>query len=403
MDALSKLRSIDPYMHTEKSAVTLQTSGSGSGTTNAPPLREASAFCEREESFRRLVSLPVHYAVLPNGGHIPLLKTALTTACERNCTYCAFRVGRDFRRQTFSPAELAKVFIQLYQSGVVKGLFLSSGVAGGGCQTQDRLLASAEILRRRYKFQGYIHLKIMPGAERAQVEQGMRLADRVSVNLEAPTDARLSKLAPQKQFLTELLEPLKWVEQIRQEQPPHLGWNGRWPSSTTQFVVGAIDETDTELLQATQNLHRSLGLTRVYFSGFEPVSGTPLEGQPAVDPLRSVRLYQASFLLRDYGFDFEDLSFSGDGNLPLSMDPKMAWAQIHLRENPLEINRATYEELLRVPGIGPVNAKRIISQRKEGGIRSMGSLRKMGVVLERAAPYLLVHGHHPPVQIPLPL
>ena len=396
MDALSKLRSIDEYMVTEVTGEKLYTPETQTG---CPLDAKASA----EAAYRRLVSLPVHYAVMPNGKFISLLKTALTTGCERNCTYCAFRSGRDFRRQTFSPDELAKVFMQMYRAGVVQGLFLSSGVAGGGCRTQDRLLDTAEILRGRYAFRGYMHLKIMPGAQKAQVERGMQLADRVSVNLEAPTDARLHRLAPQKQFLTELLQPLKWVEEIRRDRPGWEGWNGHWPSSTTQFVVGAIDETDMELLQITHFLHRNLKLSRVYFSGFSPISDTPLEGHPAVDPLREVRLYQASFLLRDYGFDFEEMDFSQKGNLRLDVDPKLAWAQVNLAGQPVEVNTAEKQQLLRVPGIGPVLAERILAERRVGRITSVASLKKMGVSLQRAAPFILVDGFQPPRQMELPL
>ena len=256
----------------------------------------------------------VHPAVMPNGKRIKLLKPLLTSACERDCTYCAFRSGRDFRRATFGPDELAALFFRLYQAGVAEGIFLSSGVAGGGTRTQDRLIATAEILRRRYHFRDYIHLKIMPGAERDQVAAAMRLADRVSVNLEAPNEQRLTRLAPHKTFADELLQRLRWVEAIRREMP------GRWPSSTTQFVVGAAGESDVELLTTTDYLHRQVGLARAYFSGFSPVPDTPLESHPPVQPQREHRLYQSSFLLRDYGFDVEELAFDEAGNLPLDVD-----------------------------------------------------------------------------------
>ena len=150
-------------------------------------------------------------AALPNGRRISMLKTLLTSACERNCNYCPFRAGRDMRRATFKPDEFARVFMYLHKSGAVEGIFLSSGVVNGGIRTQDQLLATAEILRRKYQYQGYLHLKIMPGVEIAQVEQAMLLADRVSINLEAPNDARLQKLAPKKQFMDELMQDRKSV------------------------------------------------------------------------------------------------------------------------------------------------------------------------------------------------
>ena len=337
----------------------------------------------------------IHNALMPGGKHIALLKTLLTSACERDCAYCAFRQGRDFRRATFTPDELADLFMQLHRKGVAQGVFLSSGIAGGGPRVQDRLIATAEILRRRHEFRGYIHLKIMPGAEREQIVATMRLADRVSVNLEAPNTHRLSTLAPHKNFDEELLQRLRWVDDIRRQSP------GQWPSSTTQFVVGAVDETDVELLTTTEFLHRRAGLARAYFSSFSPVTDTPLEGQPASPPLREHRLYQSSFLLRDYGFDLEDLPFGVTGNLPLDTDPKLAWAQNHLASAPVELNRASRRDLLRVPGIGPVGATRILRERRRGHLCDLSDLRSLGIAAGRAAPYILLGGRRPPQQLRL--
>jgi predicted DNA-binding helix-hairpin-helix protein len=337
----------------------------------------------------------VHNAVMPGGKRIALLKTLLTSACERDCAYCAFRQGRDFRRATFSPDELACLFMQLYQKGIAEGVFLSSGVAGGGPRTQDRLIATAELLRRRYGFRGYIHLKIMPGAERDQILAAMRLADRVSVNLEAPNTERLARLAPHKRFTEELLQRLRWIEEIRREV------DGRWPSSTTQFVVGAADESDVELLSTTEYLHRQAGLARAYFSGFAPVPDTPLEGQPPTPPLREHRLYQSSFLVRDYGFTVEELPFDASGNLPLGSDPKLAWARRHLTHAPVEVNGADRRTLLRVPGIGPKGVERLLRERRRGRLRDLSDLRKLGIIAQRAAPFILLGGRRPPHQLTL--
>ncbi len=355
----------------------------------------------RPEPLTREQDIYVHPAQLPNGQSIKLLKTLLTSACERNCYYCPFRAGRDFRRATFKPDEFARVFMELNRKGIAEGTFLSSGLANGGMQTQDRLLETAEVMRFKYNFRGYIHLKLMPGAEKAQVERAMQLADRVSINLEAPTTERLARLAPQKVFLEELFRPLQWVEQVRQSQPSHLGWNGRWPSTTTQFVVGGSDESDLELLTTTAWLNRNVRLKRAYFSAFKPVPDTPLENKPATDPLREHRLYQASFLLRDYGFDLEELPFAGDGNLPLASDPKLAWAQTNLAESPLEVNRAEKRDLLRVPGIGPKGADAILRARRQKRLRDLSALKKLGVIAERAAPYILLDGQRAPAQNPL--
>jgi predicted DNA-binding helix-hairpin-helix protein len=343
----------------------------------------------------------VHPAVLPNGQRIKLLKTLLTSACERDCNYCPFRAGRDFRRATFQPEEFAHLFMMLTHKGITEGVFLSSGMAGGGVSTQDRLIDTAEILRHKLGFRGYIHLKIMPGAEYAQVERAMQLADRVSVNLEAPNDNRLAILAPHKQFSEELLQPLKWVEEIRRTQSGYRGWRGRWPSSVTQFVAGGAGESDLELLTTTDYLYRRLGLRRAYFSPFNPISDTPLENQPPTPVLREHRLYQASFLLRDYGFDLEELPFEADGRLPVQTDPKLAWAQKNLSESPIEVNRADRQILMRVPGIGAKGAEAILKARQQAKIRDTSALKKLGVLGERAAPFLLFNGKRLAYQIPL--
>ncbi len=334
----------------------------------------------------------IHPAQMPGGKQIKLLKTLLTSACERDCFYCPFRAGRDFRRATFKPEEFAGLFGKLTQSGAAEGIFLSSGIAGGGIRTQDKLLDTADILRHKLGFRGYIHLKVMPGAEKAQVERAMQLADRLSVNLEAPNTERLARLAPGKNFMEELLLRLRWIEEIRRTQPTYKGWNGKWPSTVTQFVAGGADEADVELLTTTEWLMKNVRLKRAYYSAFTPIRDTPMENKAAVDPLREHRLYQASFLLRDYGFVLEDLPFAQDGNLPLNHDPKLAWAELNLSEHPLELNRAEKKELLRIPGIGPRGAEAIVNSRRHGKLRDLAALKKLGIVAERAAPYILMDG-----------
>lgn len=334
----------------------------------------------------------VHPAQLPNGKTIKLLKSLLTSACERDCYYCPFRAGRDFRRITFKPDEYAQTFMELNRRGIAEGAFISSGIAGGGMRTQDRLLHTAEILRQKLGYRGYLHLKIMPGAEKAQVERAMQLADRLSVNLEAPSTERLSRLAPHKQFIEELLRPLRWVEEIRRAQPAYKGWNGRWPSTTTQFVVGGSDESDLELLSTIAWLNQNVRLQRAYFSAFRPISDTPLENKAPTNPWREHRLYQASFLLRDYGFDMEDLPFVDQGFLPLHADPKLAWAQMHLKDSPIEINHADRHELLRIPGVGPKSADAILRTRRLNRFNDLSSMRRLGIAVDKAAPFILLNG-----------
>ena len=334
----------------------------------------------------------ISHAALPNGKRINLLKTLLTSACERDCYYCPFRAGRDFRRATLKPEEMARTFLTMHQAGAVEGLFLSSGIIKGGVATQDKLIATAEFLRLKLGFNGYLHLKIMPGAEFAQVERAMQLADRVSINLEAPTTQRLEKLAPHKEFIIELLQPLLWVNQIRNKLPAHQGWNNRWPSSVTQFVVGGAGESDLELLQTTEYLYRELRLKRTYFSPFSPIPDTPLENLAPTSPQREHRLYEASFLLRDYGFSVEELPFEESGNLPGHVDPKLAWALANLSDKPIELNQASRQELLRIPGIGPKGAMAILSARRQGRLQELKELRQIGVSPARAVPFILLNG-----------
>src|SRR5258706_3548490 len=275
-------------------------------------------------------------------GKKPILKTMVTTACERNCNYCPFRAGRSkMKRMTFTPDELAAGLDTLQRAGQVEGMFLSSGIIKGSVTTQDKINDTAEIGRKRYHYQGYLHLKVMPGIEYDQLYRLMQLGDRVSVNLEGPTQERLDALAPKKDFQRELLSMLQLAEEIRRQHPYE-----KLAGTVTQFVVGAVGDTDQELLALSNRLYRQYGLTRAYYSGFSPVIQTPFENLPPTDPLREHRLYQASFLLRDYGWKVEDLPFMTDGNMVLDKDPKLAWAKMHLREAPIDIMTASREQLL---------------------------------------------------------
>jgi predicted DNA-binding helix-hairpin-helix protein len=354
--------------------------------------------CPKIESKKKYSGF-VHDAVMPNGKTIPLLKTLLTSACERDCHYCPFRAGRNFRRTTLKPDEMAHIFMAMHRAGIVKGLFLSSGMIGGGISTQDRLLDTAQILRERLGFKGYLHLKIMPGAEIDQVAQAMSLADRVSINLEAPNSKRLNILAPHKEFEDELIQPLKWINRINSSNPIKSRWTGKRPSVATQFVVGGAGENDVELLTTTEYLYRKLNLRRAYFSPFKPVEDTPLESLPATMLQRENRLYQASFLIRDYGFSMEELPFNQNGNLPQDLDPKLSWAKLHLAEDPIEINNACKEELLRIPGIGPKGASTLLFERRKNRLTSIEELRKIGINPKRAVPFILIDGHRPGQQL----
>jgi len=350
---------------------------------------------EEETAKKPIPSGPISW-VSVGSKKMPILKALLTSACERNCAYCPFRAGRDFRRETFKPHEMAAHIELLTQRDLIRGVLLSSGIAGGSVATQDRLLKTASMLRQ-HGYTGYIHLKLMPGAEQEQILEAMRLADRVSVNLEAPGEEYLTRLAPQKQFWSELIATLVKVAKIRESIPPQQYGREHWPSLTTQFVVGAAGESDRDLLSWSARLLRETALKRVYYSAFRPISNTPLEANAAERPERIRRLYRAFFLLRDYGFSAEELFPKRATSLPEG-DPKEWWAKKHLAQAPVEVNTAPPEMLMRIPGIGPVRAAAIVQARKKVTIHSLGQLQKLGIPVGKAAPFILLNGHRPPYQ-----
>jgi predicted DNA-binding helix-hairpin-helix protein len=336
----------------------------------------------------------IYPAVRPDGKRIDMLKVLQSNVCEKDCAYCANRSDRDVHRVSFRPDELARGFSELLHRGRVQGLFLSSGVCGSVAQATERMLATVEILRRRYLFGGYIHLKILPGADDASIEAAVRMADRVSVNLEAPNARRIGALSKGKDFERDLLTPLRRADRIRQ----HIG---RRVSMTTQFVVGAAGECDSEILTTSTQLYSGLRLARAYYSAFQPISDTPLEDHAPTPSWREHRLYQADFLLRQYGFGLSEIVFQQDGNLAREVDPKLQWAIHHPEFFPLEINDASPEELLRVPGIGPVSARRIVQQRRQARLRDLSHFRVSGADSGRAAPFILLDGKRPSFQLAL--
>jgi predicted DNA-binding helix-hairpin-helix protein len=334
-------------------------------------------------------------AVRPDGKRIMMLKVLQTNACEKDCFYCPTRRGRNsLRRETLQPEELAAAFDQMHRAKLAEAIFLSSGVIGGGTRTLEKTIATAELLRAKYDFRGYLHLKLMPGAEPAAIERALQLADRVSVNLEAPNSERLARLSGTKQFTEELLAPLQTARQLITENPAYAG-----KSMTTQFVVGAAEESDREIVTRVNQLYTDLRLARVYYSAFQPVPDTPLEHLAPTPLIREHRLYQMDFLFRRYGFGFDEIVFDARGNLPTELDPKTLWATHHPERFPVEINRASKEELLRVPGIGPISARRILQTRRAHTFAALSDLARLGADANRAAPFILLNGKQPPRQL----
>jgi predicted DNA-binding helix-hairpin-helix protein len=328
----------------------------------------------------------IYPAALPSGDRVPMLKVLQASGCERSCIYCAERAGGLSRPCTLSADELARAFMDLCAERRVFGLFLSSAIRGGPVKTMDRMLATAEMLRGRYSYRGYLHLKIIPGSSSDQVERAMALATRVSVNMEAPSAAHLRRIAPGKQFDSGILAPMRQIARAQQE--------GRFrrAGQTTQLVVGAAGESDREITGAAASMYAELGLERVYYSALQPLAGTPAESLPPVPFVREHRLYQVDFLLRKYGFRWDELVFDERGGLPLDRDPKAVWAQAHPERFPIEVNTAPRGELMRVPGIGPRSVGRILAARRHGSIRSVDALATLGVPSNVAARFLLLDG-----------
>lgn len=385
-------------MHIHKVPDTLEKMNLIGGATYFEPAGDTPGTERDKNKFQSRSLMECISNVSTPKGKKAMVKTMVTTACERNCNYCPFRAGRSrTKRVTIKPDEMAKAFDQIARARLAEGLFLSSGIIKGGVSTQDKILDTVAIIRKKYQYRGFIHLKIMPGAEYEQVKRAVELADRVSLNLEGATAERLNALAPKKEFHSELLLRLKWAHEIRQNLPAYT----KKPSIVSQFVVGAVGDTDVELLSLSDRLYQQMKLSRVYYSAFGPVVQTPFENVPAVDPQREFRLYQASFLLRDYHWDVEDLNFMQTGNLDLSVDPKKAWAEANLRHSPIDVMHASREQLMRIPSIGPKTADDILAARRRGRLDDIAYLRKIGVNTKDAAPYILLDGHAPPQQLKL--
>ncbi len=342
-----------------------------------------SIFTRKRKKFERFKF--IYPAVGQKGSCVRLFKVLQSNACEGNCFYCANRKDRNFPRVDFSSQELARLFIQYYEKRLVDGLFLSSAICGSTNQSEEKMLQTVRLLRYKYGYRGYIHYKILPGTDQSLIEAAAKLADRLSINLEAPDKKYLAQLSPSKKFASELLGGLERIARVNREKPLKGG-------ITTQLVVGAAKETDREILSLSDKLYRNYKLWRVYYSAFMPILDTPLQGLSPCLPLREYRLYQADFLLKEYGFTSEELPFEEDGSLPQEHDPKLAWALKHPEMFPLEVNRADFTELLRVPGIGRISARKIAETRNREKFTGLGQLRKTGAVTGRARNFLTLQG-----------
>lgn len=324
-----------------------------------------------------------------DGRCISLLKIMLTNNCIYDCAYCINRRSNDLPRATFSVTELVNLTIEFYRRNYIEGLFLSSGVVRNPDYTMERLAKVVKDLRQVYRFNGYIHLKSIPGASQELVNEAGLYADRMSVNIEIPNEQSLQLLAPEKDFQS-VFTPMRYIQQgmlqsaeerKKYRHAPHFVPAGQ----STQMIVGATSDSDKDILHLTSALYKRPSMKRVYYSGFVPVNGydnrLPALKQPPL--VRENRLYQADWLLRFYNFKVDEIVDDSYPDLDLEIDPKLAWALRHPEAFPVDINRADYEMLLRVPGLGVKSAKMILTARRYSRLGT-SHLKQIGVVLKKA-------------------
>lgn len=325
---------------------------------------------------------------MASGGKGIMLKTLLSSACVGDCAYCPMRASEDkVRRCTLGADELAKLFLEYNRRRRLLGLFVSSGIIRDPDHTMTRLNGVAAILRRKYQYKGYIHLKIIPGASDAAIAEAVSLASAVSLNIETPAARHCSTLSTRKDWERDIMRPIGLIQDFIRNRP-----GKRRIRQTTQFIVGAAAENDREIIGKTFELYKKHDMERVYFSAYQKGAGRtdiPGETRPEEDILtREHRLYQSDWLIRQYGFSESELLFDKDGRLSLADDPKKCWADANPDFFPLRVKKAERWQLLRVPGLGPVTVKRILDARWETHVRSVEDLKLKGKRAQLAASYL---------------
>ena len=317
-----------------------------------------------------------------DGRCISLFKTLYSNSCSYDCKYCSNAAGCSKKPASYTPEELAKVFIGLYVRNYVEGLFLSSAVMKDADETTEQMLSAIGLIRNKHKFRGYIHFKILPGTSYELIKQAAEIADRLSINLEAPNSSRLSEISSVKSYKTDILRRQAWIKRMK------------LPSGqTTQYVVGGSSETDLEILKMVDWEYKNIKLKRNYFSAFSPIPRTPFQRKQPVPLLREHRLYNIDFMLRKYFIPLKEFrEIMENGMLPRE-DPKVALARQYF-DSSVDLNEADWNTLIRVPGIGPRSARRILELQKSGTkIDKRKHLKNIGVVLKRAAPFIKINGY----------
>ncbi|OED30782.1 radical SAM protein [Methanosphaera sp. WGK6] len=321
-------------------------------------------------------------------GEIPLFKILMTNQCNNDCAYCTNCRSHNYQRARLSPDALARIFMQYYENGMVEGLFLSSGIIKDADTTMEEMIEAAHLLRNKYSYNGYIHLKIIPGTSKDHIKHAMQLADRVSINIEAATKDGLSDISSTKNYDKDILKRLDWIDNLHRRDH-NLASSGH----TTQIIVGANDETDEDILKQVYKLTTKYDVLYNYFSTFKPLEGTPLENHDVSDSRRTGRLYQAEYLFNQYNFTQKDIILGEDGFLDLNNDPKYSIALAHKEDYSIDVNTAKYKELIRVPGIGLKSARRITHLQKIGHeIKSLKELQEIGANINKCKIFVKVGG-----------
>lgn len=343
------------------------------------------------------VAAGICHSFSSDGRCISLLKILLTNECIYDCKYCQNRCSNDIPRATFTPDEVCTLTMEFYRRNYIEGLFLSSGIIQSPTFTMELIYRTIWLLRNKYRFNGYVHVKAIPGADSELIRQTGFLADRMSVNLELPTAEGLKALAPNKHRKT-ILTPMRQIQNGIEENKNELVLYRNAPrfvagGQSTQMIIGATPENDYQILNVAENLYQKFGLKRVFYSAFVNVTGDKaLPSLPGGPPLlREHRLYQADWLLRFYGFKGEELLDESRPYFNVLLDPKEDWAVRHLERFPVEINKADMQMLLRVPGIGVKSAQRIVAARRHANL-TFADLKKIGVVLKRALYFVTCNG-----------
>ncbi len=381
MDLLKKLEIL-------ADAAKYDASCASSGTVKRSSLGETTGVGSTE-------GMGICHAYAPDGRCISLLKILLTNSCIYDCLYCINRRSSNVQRARFTPEEVVTLTLGFYRRNCIEGLFLSSGIIRSPDYTMEQVVRVAKLLREEHGFRGYIHLKTIPDASPELLLEAGKYADRLSINIELPTEAALTQLAPEKDLAGIRRSMGRMRLRIDEAKAEKQAVRFAPAGQSTQMIVGADGSSDRSILDLSTNLYGNYGLRRVYYSAFSPIPDSSAILPPKKAPLlREHRLYQADWLMRFYEFKSDEITTDATGNLDLSMDPKLAWALQHREQFPMDVNRATREQLLRVPGLGVKSVDKLVRARRHARLR-MADLARLRLPMAKVAPFVVAADHQP--------